>query len=81
VDPDLLRVGPRRGRRLGDEQLRRVAEVYRQAWSGGVEIDGELVVSVNEALRKAFKLSTGGAAKRIMGARRAGLLDGIGPKR
>jgi hypothetical protein len=73
VAPDMLRAGPQRGRRLGVDELRRVADVYRDAyWRGD---------SVNEAVRAAFTLSRDGAAKRIMAARSAGLLDGIGPKR
>ncbi len=70
----LATVGPRRGRRLGEAELTEVARVYRQAWSSGD-------TPVNEAVRNAFHLSKDGAAKRIMAARKAGLLDGVGPKR
>jgi hypothetical protein len=73
VHPALLRSGPHRGRRLGPSELESVAAVYRQAWGAGLP--------VNEAVRDAFTLSKDGAAKRILAARQAGLLDGIGPKR
>lgn len=64
---------PQRGQRLTVDDLEAVAEVYRAAWSRDEP--------VNEAVRRAFHLSRDGAAKRIMRARAAGLLDGIGPKR
>jgi hypothetical protein len=64
---------PQRGRQLGQDDLEEVARVYRHAWMIGVP--------VNEAVREAFTLSKDGAAKRIMAARKAGLLDGVGPKR
>ena len=65
--------GSHRGRSLDDDELRAVAGVYRRAWGLGAP--------VNEAVRAAFVLSRDGAAKRIMAARRAGMLDGVGPKR
>lgn len=63
--------GPQRGQALTEGELTDVAEVYRLAWSEGRP--------VNEAVREAFSLSQGGAAKRIMRARAAGLLEGVGP--
>jgi hypothetical protein len=65
--------GPQRGRRLGDDELHAVAAVYREAHGAGEP--------VNEAVREAFTLSKDGAAKRIMAARRAGLLNDVEPKR
>jgi Flp pilus assembly protein CpaB len=62
--------GPQRGKPLTAEQLDEVADVYRAAWAEGRP--------VNEAVREALFLSKDGASKRIMAARRAGLLDGIG---
>lgn len=65
--------GAQRGRRLTDDDLREVAAAYREAWSQGEP--------VNDAVRERCKLSRDGAAKRIMAARAAGLLDGVGPRR
>jgi hypothetical protein len=70
---EFTEVGPQRGRRLGQEALEEVARVYRDAWRNGRP--------VNEAVREAFTLSKDGAAKRIVAARRAGLLADVGPKR
>ncbi len=64
---------PQRGQLLTGDVLAEVARVYREAWKDDKP--------TNEAVRKAFHLSKDGAAKRIGKARRAGLLDGIGPKR
>lgn len=64
---------PQRGRALTMDDLNQVAEVYREAWRRGNP--------VNEAVQNAFYLSKDGAAKRIAKARRAGLLDEVGPKR
>jgi hypothetical protein len=64
---------PQRGQRLTGDDLEQVAEVYLAARRNGEP--------VNEAVRNAFYLSRDGAAKRIMRARAAGLLDGKGPKR
>lgn len=66
-------VASQRGRRLTDDDLAAVASVYRAAWTGGLP--------VTDAVQRAFTLSRDGASKRIMAARKAGLLDGIGPKR
>ena len=63
--------GPQRGRSATTEDLEQVAAIYRQAWA-----DNE---SVNKAVKTAFRLSASGAAKRIMAARKAGLLKGVGP--
>lgn len=65
--------GAQRGRRLTDSDLQDVAVAYREAWAYGAP--------VNEAVRERCKLSRDGAAKRIMAARKAGLLDDVGPKR
>ena len=62
-----------RGKRLSTDDRAAVAEVYEAAWNDGNP--------VNRAIRDAFNLSEDGAAKRIMKARKAGHLDGIGPKR
>jgi hypothetical protein len=64
--------GVQRGRRLPDSLLARVAEVYREAWRVGRP--------VTEAVSDATGCSRSTASKRIMAARRAGLLDRIGPK-
>ena len=73
LGPDIGVYGSQRGRSLTDEDLAATAAVYRVAWESGDPL--------NEAVRGAFFLSKDGAAKRIMKARAAGLLDGIGPKR
>jgi hypothetical protein len=73
VAPEFTAARPQRGRRLGRDALEEVARVYREAWLLGRP--------VNEAVREAFTLSRDGAAKRIVAARRAGLLDDVGPKR
>lgn len=65
--------GPQRGQALTPDELGEVAAVYRRAWLGGEP--------VTEAVQKAFHLSRSGAAKRIMRARAAGLLDDVGPGR
>jgi hypothetical protein len=65
-----VRPGPHKGRRLEADELQQVADVYRAAHAEARP--------VNEAIRDAFDLTKDGAAKRIMAARRAGLLDGIG---
>lgn len=62
--------GPQRGKQTPAEELQEVAAVYRQAWEAGKP--------VTQAVRDRFKLSTSGAGKRIMAARKAGLLEGIG---
>jgi hypothetical protein len=68
---NLLRsMGPQRGRRRTDEELEAVAYVYRQAW--------EARKPVTEAVATACKISRSTAGKRIMAARKAGLLEGIG---
>lgn len=65
-------VGPQRGRPATTEELEHVAAVYREAWSKGE--------SVTKAIKVAFGLTQSGAAKKIMVARKNGLLDGIGPR-
>ena len=62
-----------RGQTLTADDLEHVARVYRRAWLDGL--------STNQAVRDEFFLSKDGAAKRIGKARKAGLLDGVGPKR
>jgi hypothetical protein len=56
----------------GTEGDRQVAAIYRSAWGDGRP--------VTKAVADHFKVSTSTAAKRIMAARRAGLLEGVGPK-
>jgi hypothetical protein len=63
----------RRGVALSPEGLEAVAEVYKAAY-----IDGD---GVTKAVAKAFGIAPSTAGKRIMAARRAGLLDGIGDVR
>jgi hypothetical protein len=65
--------GPHRGQALSPDDLAAVAAVYRRAWANGE--------TVTRAVQDAFHLSRGGAAKRIMRAREAGLLVDVGPKR
>jgi hypothetical protein len=65
--------GVQRGRRLPEALLVRVAEVYRAAYRQGRP--------VTAAVAEATGCSTSMASKRIMKARAAGLLEGIGPKR
>lgn len=57
---------PQQGIRLSDEHLEKVAEAYRVALR-----DGE---GIYEALRDEFGISTSTASKRVMAARRKGLL-------
>lgn len=64
--------GPKRGQALTTEDLEVVAAAYREAWADGR--------SVNRAVQKACDLTESGAAKRIMRAREAGLLDDVGPQ-
>lgn len=64
--------GPQRGQRLSREELEKVAAVYRQAWRDGMP--------VQEAVRTACNVAPSTATKRIMAARKAGLLEGVGPK-
>jgi hypothetical protein len=66
--------GPRRGRPLGNDDLAKVAAVYRDAY-------GVRGVHVTEHVAKTFNISKSAAAKRIAAARKAGLLDGVGRKR
>lgn len=67
--PDLA-LGPRRGIAMSDQELEQVAAVYRKAWTEGEP--------VTEAVAEAFGISPSTASKRIMKARRMGLLEGIG---
>jgi len=62
---------PHRGTRTSDAELAATAEVYRRAW-----LERR---SVTEAVMAAFGLSSSMALKRVMKARAAGLLDGVGP--
>jgi hypothetical protein len=66
------RFGPQRGVPLAEAELAKVAEAYREAY---FSLDGR---SVTKAVAKACNVSESTAGKRIMKARRAGLLDGIG---
>jgi hypothetical protein len=63
----------RRGVAVTPDALGVVADVYKAAYSNG---DG-----VTRAVADAFGIATSTAGKRIMMARRAGLLDGIGDVR
>lgn len=65
--------GPRSGQSLDDATLAEVAEVYRRAWVLGTP--------VTEAVAEHCCISKSAASKRIMHARAAGLLDGVGVKR
>jgi hypothetical protein len=62
--------GPQRGRSHTPEVLAEVAQVYRRAYYEGQ--------SVQQAVAEHFTISPDAATKRIMKARAAGLLDGIG---
>jgi hypothetical protein len=62
--------GAQRGQALTNDDLEAVAAAYRAAWLWGRP--------VTEAVQQACHLSRSGAAKRIMKARAAGLLDGVG---
>jgi hypothetical protein len=66
-----LSTGSRRGSALDEDMLRNVAEVYRRAWGMGIP--------VTAAVAEAFHVARSTAAKRIMKARAAGLLDDIKP--
>jgi hypothetical protein len=73
MDEDLIAlapVGSKRGSELTDVDLKATAKVYRRAYDGGEP--------VTKAVADHFGISTSAAAKRIMRARDAGLLDGIG---
>jgi len=61
--------GPQRGTRLTNADLEKVAEVYRDA--------ADSAMPVQQAVADAFHISVSTAAKRIMRARAAGLLDDI----
>jgi hypothetical protein len=61
-----------RGRAHSDEELQAVAEVYLNALSLGIPVQG--------AVAETFKVSKSTAAKRIMAARRSGWLDPPGSK-
>jgi hypothetical protein len=58
--------GPHRGRRISDAELERTAGAYLAAWRAGEP--------VTAAVAEALGLSSSTAGKRIMAARRAGLL-------
>jgi hypothetical protein len=64
--------GPQRGKRLNRTQLEIVADAYRAAY--------EAHRPVTAAVAAATNCSKSTAGKRIMAARRAGLLDDIGPE-
>ncbi len=70
---EAARRGPQRGRPWVAGDLKEVAGVYREAWTFGRP--------VTESVAKHFAISASTASKRIMAARKAGLLDGVGPKR
>jgi hypothetical protein len=63
--------GTQRGRRLSHDQLETVAEVYREAYRDRKP--------VTKAVADATGCSLSTAGKRIMAARKAGLLQGTGP--
>lgn len=60
-------VGPRRGQKLTAEDMRDVADVYLRAYERGMPS--------TRAVASTFQISTSAAAKRIMAARDAGLID------
>jgi len=62
--------GPRRGVELTDDDVQAVADVYIAAWKIGEGVTG--------AVADAFQISKSTAAKRIMKARAAGLLNDVG---
>ena len=62
-------VGPHRGSPLTPTDLEAVAGIYEEAWQVG---------GVTKAVAEAFGISSSAASKRIIKARDAGLLDGIG---
>jgi hypothetical protein len=61
--------GSHRGRATTQQELEEVADVYTKAWGLGQP--------VTEAVAKHFTIAPSTAAKRIMAARKAGLLDHI----
>lgn len=58
--------GPQHGRRLSDSDLKRIGEIYLQSTKEGER--------PRENIAREFNISTSGAAKRIMAARRRGFL-------
>lgn len=62
--------GPHRGRGHSEAELEQVAAVYRAAFAVGD--------SVQRAVAEALMIAPSTATKRIMAARKAGLLEGIG---
>ena len=64
--------GVQRGRRLSPLVLQDVASVYRDAYARNLP--------VTQAIVEAFGVTKSTAGKRIMAARKAGLLDGIGDR-
>jgi hypothetical protein len=67
-----LAEGPRRGIAMTDEDLEQIAVVYRNAWAAGRP--------TLQAVADAFHIATSTANKRIIKARKQGLLDGVGRK-
>ena len=63
-------IGPQRGRLRTQHDHELVAAVYRRAYAAGEP--------VTAAVAEHFHISTSTASKRIMAARQAGLLEGIG---
>jgi len=61
---------PQKGVAVTPDALDEVAAVYREAWKRGAP--------VTDAVAQRFHISRSTAGKRIMMARKAGLLDGIG---
>lgn len=61
-----------RGKASSDADIALVAEVYLEAWRKGEP--------VTAAVKDAIGLSASAAGKRIMKARKAGLLDGVGDR-
>ena len=62
--------GQRRGKPLTQQVLGEVAQVYKKAYSQGEP--------VQQAVAEAFDVAPSTATKRIMAARKAGLLEGVG---
>ncbi len=65
----VVEFGPHRGVPVSYDELVKAAKAYREAYPNG---------GVTAAVAKACRVSSSTAGKRIMAARKAGLLNGIG---